>query len=134
MTVNDWIQILLFCLIVAALTPPLGAYMTRVFNGERTFLSPILRPFEVAIYKIAGVNEHSEQHAITYTIGMLLFHIGGFLLLFALMRFQALLPFNPAEQSAVASDLSFNTAVSFVTNTNWQAYGGESTMSDLVPM
>jgi potassium-transporting ATPase potassium-binding subunit len=134
MTVNGWIQILLFCLIVVALTPPLGAYMTRVFSGERTFLSPILRPVEVAIYKIAGVNEASEQHAVSYTIGMLLFHVGGFVLLYALMRFQAVLPFNPAEQSAVASDLSFNTAISFVTNTNWQAYGGESTMSYLVQM
>jgi potassium-transporting ATPase potassium-binding subunit len=134
MTVIGWIQILLYCLIIVALTPLLGGYMTRVFSGERTFLSPILRPVELAIYKLAGVNERSEQHAVTYTIGMLLFHAGGFLLLYALMRFQALLPFNPADQSAVAPDLSFNTAVSFITNTNWQAYGGESTMSYLVQM
>jgi K+-transporting ATPase ATPase A chain len=134
MTVIGWIQILLYCLIIVALTPLLGGYMTRVFSGERTFLSPILRPVELAIYKLAGVNERSEQHAVTYTIGMLLFHAGGFLLLYALMRFQALLPFNPADQSAVAPDLSFNTAVSFITNTKWQAYGGESTMSYLVQM
>jgi potassium-transporting ATPase potassium-binding subunit len=134
MTLIGWFQILLFCLIIVGLTPPLGAYMTAVFNGERTFLSPVLRPVEVAIYKLAGVNEQNEQHAVTYTIGMLLFHIGGFLFLYALMRFQAFLPFNPAEQSAVAPDLSFNTAVSFITNTNWQAYGGESTMSYLVQM
>ena len=114
--------------------PLLGAYITRVFNGERTFLSPILRPVEVAIYKIAGVNERNEQHAVTYTIAMLLFHVGGFLILYVLMRVQAGLPFNPAEQSAVAPDLSFNTAVSFITNTNWQNYGGESTMSYLVQM
>ena len=114
--------------------PLLGAYMTRVFNGERTFLSPILRPVEVAIYKIAGVNERNEQHAVTYTVAMLLFHVGGFLILYVLMRVQAGLPFNPAEQSAVAPDLSFNTAVSFITNTNWQNYGGESTMSYLVQM
>jgi potassium-transporting ATPase potassium-binding subunit len=134
MTVTGWIQILLYCVIIVALTQLLGGYMTRVFSGERTFLSPILRPVELAIYKLAGVHEQSEQHAVTYTIGMLLFHAGGFLLLYALMRFQALLPFNPADQSAVAPDLSFNTAVSFITNTNWQAYGGESTMSYLVQM
>jgi potassium-transporting ATPase potassium-binding subunit len=134
MTATGWIQILLFCVIIIALTPLLGAYMTRVFGGERTFLSPILRPVEIAIYKIAGVNEQSEQHAVTYTIGMLLFHVGGLLILYVLMRTQASLPFNPAEQPAVAPDLSFNTAVSFITNTNWQNYGGESTMSYLVQM
>jgi K+-transporting ATPase ATPase A chain len=134
MTVLGWIQILLFCAIIVALTPALGAYMTRVFNGEHTFLSPVLRPAEVAIYKLAGLDERNEQHAVTYTIGMLLFHVGGFLILYALMRLQAGLPFNPAEQNAVAEDLSFNTAVSFVTNTNWQNYGGESTMSYLVQM
>jgi len=134
MTVTGWIQILLYCLIIVALTPLLGAYMTRVFSGERTFLSPILRPVELAIYKLAGVREQSEQHAVTYTIGMLLFHAGGLLILYVLMRAQASLPFNPAEQSAVAPDLSFNTAVSFITNTNWQNYGGESTLSYLVQM
>ena len=134
MTVTGWIQILLYCLIIVALTPLLGAYMTRVFSGERTFLSPILRPVELAIYKLAGVSEGGEQHAVTYTIGMLLFHAGGLLILYVLMRAQAILPFNPAEQSAVAPDLSFNTAVSFITNTNWQNYGGESTMSYLVQM
>jgi potassium-transporting ATPase potassium-binding subunit len=134
MTVLGWAQILLYCAIVVAITPVLGDYMTRVFSGQRTFLSPILRPVEIAIYKMAGVNEHGEQHAVTYTIGMLLFHAGGLLLLYVLMRVQAALPFNPAEQSAVAPDLSFNTAVSFITNTNWQNYGGESTMSYLVQM
>ncbi len=134
MTVIGWTQILLYCAIIVAITPPLGAYMTRVFNGDRTFLSPILRPVEIAIYKIAGVDERQEQHAVTYTVGMLLFHVGGFLILYALMRAQALLPFNPAGQSAVPEDLSFNTAMSFITNTNWQNYGGESTMSYLVQM
>ena len=134
MTVLGWTQILLYCAIVVAITPVLGGYMTRVFSGERTFLSSILRPVEVAIYKMAGVNEHGEHHAVTYTIGMLLFHAGGLLILYVLMRAQAALPFNPAEQSAVAPDLSFNTAVSFITNTNWQNYGGESTMSYLVQM
>src|SRR5580700_1997904 len=122
MTVIGWVQILLYCAIIVAITPPLGAYMTRVFNGERTFLSVILRPVEIAIYKIAGVNERQEQHAVIYTVGMLLFHLGGLFIIYALMRLQAFLPFNPAEQSAVSEDLSFNTAVSFITNTNLQNY------------
>src|SRR5271163_2145217 len=134
MTVTGWIQIILFCAIVVALVKPLGWYMTRVFNGERTFLSPILRPVEAGIYWIGGVDEKREQHWLTYTVAMLLFHVGGFLILYAVMRLQAVLPFNPAGQSAVAEDLAFNTAISFVTNTNWQNYGGESTMSYLVQM
>jgi K+-transporting ATPase ATPase A chain len=134
MTVIGWVQILLFFAILVAIVRPLGGYLTRVFNGERTFLSPILRPVEAVIYKTAGVDERHEQHAVTYTVGMLLFHVGGFLILYVLMRVQASLPFNPAEQTAVSPDLSFNTAVSFITNTNWQNYGGESTMSYLVQM
>jgi K+-transporting ATPase ATPase A chain len=134
MTVIGWLQILLYCAIIVAIVPLLGAYMARVFGGERTFLSPFLRPVEIAIYKVAGVNENNEQHALTYTVSMLLFHAGGLLILYVLMRVQAGLPFNPAEQSAVAPDLSLNTAMSFITNTNWQNYGGESTMSYLVQM
>ncbi len=134
MTAIGWIQIILYCAIVVALVKPLGWYMTRVFNGERTFLSPILRPVEAGIYWIGGVDERREQHWLTYTVAMLLFHVGGFLIIYALMRLQAALPFNPAEQSAVAEDLSFNTAISFITNTNWQNYGGESTLSYLVQM
>jgi potassium-transporting ATPase potassium-binding subunit len=134
MTAIGWVQILLYCAIIVGITPILGAYMTRVFNGERTFLSPVLRPVEVVIYKIAGVDERHEQHAVIYTVGMLLFHVGGLLIIYALMRLQGLLWFNPADQSAVAEDLSFNTAMSFITNTNWQNYGGESTLSYLVQM
>jgi K+-transporting ATPase ATPase A chain len=134
MTFLGWFQIILYCAIVAALVLPLGWYMTRVFNGEHTFLTPVLRPVEVVLYRLGGVDERHEQHWITYTVAMLLFHVGGFAILYALMRLQALLPFNPAHQSAVAPDLSFNTAVSFITNTNWQNYGGESTMSYLVQM
>ncbi len=134
MTVIGWIQILLYCAIVLALVKPLGWYMTRVFNGERTFLSPILRPVEAGLYWIGGVDEKREQHWLTYTVAMLLFHVGGFLVIYGLMRLQALLPFNPQDQSAVAEDLSFNTAISFITNTNWQNYGGESTLSYLVQM
>jgi potassium-transporting ATPase potassium-binding subunit len=134
MTVIGWIQIILYCAIVVALVKPLGWYMTRVFSGERTFLSPVLRPVEAGIYWIGGVDEKREQHWLTYTVAMLLFHVGGFLIIYGVMRLQAVLPFNPAEQSAVAEDLSFNTAISFITNTNWQNYGGESTLSYLVQM
>jgi potassium-transporting ATPase potassium-binding subunit len=134
MTAIGWLQILIFCAIVVALTPLLGGYMTRVFTGERTFLSPMMRPAERLLYRAGGVDATHEQHWLTYTIAMLLFHVGGFVILYALMRLQAVLPFNPAEQSAVPPDLAFNTAVSFITNTNWQNYGGESTMSYLVQM
>ncbi len=134
MTVIGWIQILLYCAIVVALVKPLGWYMTRVFNGESTFLSPVLHPVERGLYWIGGVDEKREQHWLTYTVAMLLFHVGGFLIIYGLMRLQAILPFNPADQSAVAPDLSFNTAISFITNTNWQNYGGESTLSYLVQM
>jgi K+-transporting ATPase ATPase A chain len=134
MTLIGWIQIALFCAIVVALVRPLGWYMTRVFNGESTFLSPVLRPVEAALYWAGGVDPKREQHWITYTVAMLFFHIGGFAILYALLRLQAMLPFNPADQSAVAEDLSFNTAVSFLTNTNWQNYGGESTLSYLTQM
>jgi K+-transporting ATPase ATPase A chain len=134
MTAIGWIQIILYCAIIVALVKPLGWYMTRVFNGEATFLSPVLRPVEAGIYWIGGVDERREQHWLTYTVAMLLFHVGGFLIIYGLMRLQALLPYNPADQSAVAQDLSFNTAISFITNTNWQNYGGESTLSYLVQM
>jgi potassium-transporting ATPase potassium-binding subunit len=134
MTVIGWLQIILFCVIIVALAKPLGWYMTRVFNGERTFLSPVLRPIEAGIYWFSGVDEKREQHWLTYTVAMLLFHVGGFLIIYGVMRLQDVLPFNPAGQSAVAADLSFNTAISFITNTNWQNYGGESTISYLVQM
>ena len=134
MTTIGWVQILLYCAIIIAITPVLGGYMTRVFNGERTFLSPILRPVEVVLYWAGGVDEKREQTWLMYVVGMLLFHIGGFLILYVLMRIQGVLPFNPAEQTAVAPDLSFNTAVSFITNTNWQNYGGEGTLSYLTQM
>jgi len=134
MTVIGWIQIFLYCAIVVALVKPLGWYMARVFSGEATFLSPVLRPVERGLYWVGGVDEKREQHWLTYTVAMLLFHVGGFLIIYGLMRLQAALPFNPADQSAVAPDLSFNTAISFLTNTNWQNYGGESTLSYLVQM
>lgn len=134
MTLIGWIQIALYCAIVVALTPIVGGYMTRVFNGERTWLSPVLRPVERLVYRLGGVDETREQHWLTYTVAMLLFHVGGFAILYAILRLQDVLPFNPAGQGAVAPDLAFNTATSFITNTNWQNYGGESTLSYLTQM
>jgi K+-transporting ATPase ATPase A chain len=134
MTINGWIQIAIYCAIVLALVQPLGAFMTKVFNGERTFLSPILRSVEVGLYRLCGIEETREQDWLTYTIAMLLFHIGGFVFLYALLRLQGILPFNPQGMTAVPEALSFNTSVSFVSNTNWQNYGGESTLSYLVQM
>ena len=129
MTLAGWAQIALFCAVVVALVKPLGWYMNRVFAGERTFLSPAVRPIEALLYKIAGVNERSEQDWLTYTVSMLMFHVGGFLIFYIVLRTQGWLPFNPEGMTAVAPDLSFNTAVSFITNTNWQNYGGETTLS-----
>ncbi len=134
MTTNGWLQIALFCVVVIALTRPLGGYMTRVFAGERTFFSPALRPVERAIYRLCGVNETVEQNWLGYAVAVLAFSLAGFLSLYALQRLQSYLPFNPQAMGAVAPDLAFNTSVSFVTNTNWQAYGGETTMSYLVQM
>ena len=134
MTLNGWIQILIYCAVVVALVKPLGWYMTRVFNGEPTLLSPLLRPVELGLYRLGGVDESREQHWLTYTVAMLFFHVGGFLILYFLLRLQGFLPFNPQGMSAVPEYLSFNTAVSFITNTNWQNYGGESTLSYLVQM
>jgi K+-transporting ATPase ATPase A chain len=134
MTINGWIQILIFCGIVVLLVKPLGGYMTRVYQGERTFLSFIFAPFERLLYRLAGTSENEDQHWTTYAAGMLAFNLLGFLVLYALQRFQAGLPFNPAGMGAVGPELAFNTATSFVTNTNWQNYGGESTMSYLVQM
>ncbi|MCE4224601.1 potassium-transporting ATPase subunit KdpA [Methylobacterium sp. C25] len=134
MTLNGWIQIALYCAVVLALVKPLGWYMTRVFTGERTPLSPILAPIERGLYRTAGIDERHEQSWLGYGLAMLAFHALGFLVLYALLRLQAVLPLNPAEQGAVAPDLAFNTAVSFLTNTNWQNYGGESTLSYLSQM
>ena len=134
MTFDGWIQIALFGVVIVLLVKPLGGYMTRVFTGERTFLSPVLGPGERGLYKLSGVDERAEQNWLTYAVSMLLFSLAGFLSLYALMRFQALLPFNPAGQSAVEESLAFNTAMSFTTNTNWQSYVPETTMSYLVQM
>jgi potassium-transporting ATPase potassium-binding subunit len=133
-TANGWIQIALFSVIVIAVTRPLGGYMTRVFAGERTFLWPVLRPVERAVYWCCGVDENEEQHWLTYAIAVLLFSVVGFVTLYALQRLQWYLPFNPQGQTGVEQSSAFNTSVSFVTNTNWQSYTPETTMSYLVQM
>jgi K+-transporting ATPase ATPase A chain len=134
MTVNGWLQIALYCALLMLLTKPLGGYMTRVFSGERTPLSVVLRPLERGLYRLSGVNEVQEQHWVTYAIAMLAFTFAGFVVLYALQRLQVVLPFNPQKLDAVSPDLAFNTSVSFITNTNWQSYTPETTMSYLVQM
>jgi K+-transporting ATPase ATPase A chain len=134
MTISGWVQIALFSVIVILITRPLGGYMTRVFAGERTFLSPILRPVERAVYWCCDVDEKEEQHWLTYAVALLFFSVAGFVTLYALQRLQWYLPFNPQGQSGVEQSLAFNTSVSFITNTNWQAYSGETTMSYLTQM
>jgi K+-transporting ATPase ATPase A chain len=134
MTITGWVQIALFSAIVILITRPFGGYMTRVFNGERSFLSPVLRPVERAVYWCCGVDEKEEQHWLTYAVAMLFFSIVGFLTLYALQRLQWYLPFNPQSQTGVEQSLAFNTSVSFVTNTNWQSYVPETTMGYLVQM
>jgi potassium-transporting ATPase potassium-binding subunit len=134
MTVNGWLQIALYCILVALLVKPLGGYMTRVFNGERTLLTPVLRPLERGLYALCGVHESEEQHWTVYAIAMLAFSVVGFASLYALQRLQGFLPFNPQGFGAVGTDLSFNTSISFITNTNWQSYSPETTMSYLVEM
>jgi K+-transporting ATPase ATPase A chain len=134
MTLNGWVQIGIFCLLIALLVKPLGGYMTKVFQGERTLLSPVLRPCEVALYRLSGVRETEEQNWVIYAIAMLLFSVVGFLSLYALQRLQGVLPLNPQGMSGVSTDLAFNTSISFISNTNWQSYVPESTMSYLVQM
>ncbi len=134
MTLNGIAQIAIFCVLVIALTRPLGLYMTRIFNGERTFLSPVLRPIERGLYAISGIKESEEQDWLIYGAAMLIFNLVCALLLYAMLRLQDVLPLNPQGQSALAPDLALNTAISFVTNTNWQFYSGETTMSYLSQM
>jgi potassium-transporting ATPase potassium-binding subunit len=134
MTFNGWLQIAIYCVLLVLITKPIGGYMTRVFNGDRTFLSPVLGPIERGLYRASGVDETQEQHWVAYAIAMLAFSFAGFVVLYALQRLQAVLPFNPQDQTAVTPDLAFNTSVSFLTNTNWQSYVPETTYSYLVQM
>jgi len=135
MTANGWFQILLFFAIVVLITKPLGKFMTRVFNRERTFLDPVLRPIERLIYKLTWVDETHEMGWKEYAVAMLLFSAVSMVVVYAIQRLQAYLPFNPQKLAGVTPNaLAFNTSVSFTTNTNWQNYGGETTMSYLTQM
>ena len=134
MTTNDWVQLGLFTLVLTALAPPLGAFMARVLEGEPTWLSRWLGPLENALYRLAGVDPKRETGWRPYAVGMLLFNGLGLLAVYALQRTQAWLPLNPQHLPAVTPHLAFNTAVSFATNTNWQSYAGEATLSPLVQM
>ena len=134
MTPFIWLQIVLYLLVLLALVKPLGAFMARVYQGERTFLSPVLGPVERFIYRITGVKPQEEMNWKTYAFAMLLFSLVGLITLYGLQRLQSLLPLNPQNLGAVSPDLSFNTSVSFNTNTNWQSYSGETTMSYLTQM
>jgi K+-transporting ATPase ATPase A chain len=129
-----FVKVALFFLLLLALTKPMGLYMRRVFSGERTFVDPLLRPVERLIYRLCGIDAQREQSWQAYTMAMLVFSAAGLLLTYAIQRLQHVLPLNPDKLGAVAPDLAWNTAVSFTTNTNWQAYAGEATMSHLTQM
>jgi K+-transporting ATPase ATPase A chain len=136
MTSIGVLQIAVFFGIVVLLTKPLGLFMAKLFQGERTFLHPILRPVESLIYKLCGIREEAEQRWTQYAAGLLWFSVFAFLFVYVLQRLQGILPLNPQAFGAklVSPDLAYNTAISFVTNTNWQAYSGESTLSYFVQM
>jgi len=134
MTANGWFQIFFFLLVIFLLTKPLGVFMTRVFSHERTFLDPVLRPVEKLIYRLIRIDENHEMRWTEYTISMLWFSGASMLLLYLIERTQRLLPYNPQKFANVDPTLAWGTAASFTTNTNWQAYSGESTMSYLTQM
>ncbi len=134
MTLNGWLQILFFLLAVFLVTPIIGGYMARVFTRQRTWLDPVLRPFERLLYRLTGVDETREMRWTEYAVAMLLFSVVSMLVLYAMQRLQSVLPWNPQGFAGVPPALAFNTAVSFTTNTNWQAYGGETTMSYFTQM
>jgi len=134
MTVNDWLCIILLPLITAALAFPLGELMANVFSGAKTFLTPLVAPVERILYRLFGVDEKEEMSWQTYALSLVIFNIIGIAVLFILQLVQGTLPFNPQKLKAVRWDTALNTAISFVTNTNWQSYSGEQTMSYLTQM
>jgi potassium-transporting ATPase potassium-binding subunit len=135
MTANGWLQILIFLALVVLATKPVGVFMSRVFNRERTFMDPVLRPIEKLLYRVTGVDEEHEMRWTEYAIAMLLFSAVSMVVLYAIERLQGYLPFNPQKLAGVTPNaMAFNTAASFTTNTNWQNYGGETTMSYLTQM
>jgi K+-transporting ATPase ATPase A chain len=134
MTSFSWLQLIFYMIVLIALAKPIGLFMSRVYQGERTFLDPVLQPVEKLIYRLCGVHPDDEMNWKVYAVAMMLFNVLGLLVVYALQRLQGFLPFNPQGFGAVTPDSSWNTAVSFATNTNWQGYGGETTMSYLTQM
>ncbi len=134
MNVYSWVQVIFYLVVLLVLAKPLGSFMARVYQGQRTFLDPVVRPVERLIYRLAGVNAEQDMDWKFYAIAIMVFNVVGLLVVYALQRLQGLLPLNPAGLGAVSPDSSWNTAVSFATNTNWQGYGGETTMSYLTQM
>ena len=131
MTTNGWLQIGLFCLLVLALAKPMGTYMTLVFERRRTWLDPICKPIERLLYTVTGIKPDEEMRWTEYLVSMLMFSAATALLTYVVERLQGNLPWNPQHLGGVAPDLAWNTAVSFTTNTNWQSYVPETTMSYL---
>ncbi len=134
MNIFSWLQLIFYMVVLIALARPLGTFMARVYQGERTFLDPVMRPVERVIYRLSGIKAGEEMNWKVYAIAMLLFNVLGLLVVYLLQRFQGFLPLNPQGFAAVTPDSSWNTAVSFATNTNWQGYGGETTLSYLTQM
>ena len=134
MSINGWLQIAIFLALILLVTKPMGVFMTRVFNRERTFMDPVLRPIERVLYRMTGVDENHEMRWTEYAFAMLLFSAVSMLLLYLIQRVQGMLPLNPQKFAAVPQALAFNTAASFTTNTNWQNYSGEAVMSYLTQM
>jgi potassium-transporting ATPase potassium-binding subunit len=134
MTWQGWLQIALFAALVVAAIRPLGGYMARVFDGPRLPLQRLLRPFEAGLYRLGGIDPAREQHWSNYAVGLLAFHLAGIAVLYGMQRLQTVLPLNPQHFGAVPPDLALNTAVSFATNTSWQSYAGETTLSYFVQM
>src|SRR5262245_4354561 len=134
MTTINAVEILVYLAIIVAITPLMGGYMKRVFSGDRTFLDPLLRPVERFVYRICGVDASKDQSWVDWTVTMLIVNAASLVILYLMQRLQHVLPLNPNHFAAVSPDSSWNTAVSFTTNTNWQGYSGESTMSFLTQM
>src|SRR6476661_3115359 len=134
MTANSWIQLVVYLVALVVLARPLGRHMARVLEGRPTGLSRVLGPLERACYRLAGVRPEQEMAWPRYAAAMLLFNAAGLLLLYALQRLQGVLPLNPQRLPGLPPHLAFDTAVSFATNTNWQSYAGEATMSNLTQM
>ncbi|HTY40890.1 MAG TPA: potassium-transporting ATPase subunit KdpA [Thermoanaerobaculia bacterium] len=134
MTTINFLEILVYLAIIVAITPLMGGYMKRVFSGEKTFLDPVLRPIERGIYRLCGVDASKDQSWVDWTVTMLIVNAASLVILYAMQRLQQFLPFNPNKFGPVAPDSAWNTAVSFTTNTNWQGYSGETTMSHFTQM